>query len=110
MQTELDAQVFATAIAPALNITRRFVGTEPNCGLTDQYNRALLATLPPKGIQVAEIPRIESGAAAISASRVRAILAERGVTAELADLLPPTTLSYLNGPDGQEIIAKLQTK
>lgn len=110
MQTELDAQVFAAAIAPALNITRRFVGTEPNCGLTDQYNRALLATLPPKGIQVAEIPRIESGAAAISASRVRAILADQGVTDELADLLPPTTLSFLNEPDGQEIIAKLQTK
>lgn len=110
MQTELDAQVFAAAIAPALNITRRFVGTEPNCGLTDQYNHALLATLPPKGIQVAEIPRIESGAAAISASRVRAILAEQGITDELTALLPPTTLDYLKGADGQEIIAKLQTK
>lgn len=110
MQTELDAQVFAAAIAPALNITRRFVGTEPNCGLTDQYNRALLSTLPPKGIQVAEIPRIESGDQAISASRVRAILAESGVTDELAALLPPTTLDYLKGADGQEIIAKLQTK
>ena len=110
MQTELDAQVFANAIAPALNITRRFVGTEPNCGLTDQYNRSMQAVLPKHGIELVEIPRIQSGEQAISASRVRAILAESGITAELAGLLPPTTLSYLESPDGQDIIAKLQAK
>lgn len=110
MQTELDAQVFAAAIAPALNITVRFVGTEPNCGLTDQYNRALQAVLPQHGIRLVEIPRIQSGDQAISASRVRAMLAQGCGVEELADLLPPTTAAYLNTEPGQEVIAKLQTK
>ena len=110
MQTELDAQVFANAIAPTLNITRRFVGTEPNCGLTDQYNRSMQAVLPRHGIELVEIPRIQSGEAAISASRVRAMLSE-GCTADaLSHLLPPTTAAYLNTEDGRSVIAALQTK
>ena len=110
MQTELDAQVFAKAIAPALNITMRFVGTEPNCGLTDQYNRSMQAVLPQHGIRLVEIPRIESGEQAISASRVRAMLAEGCAVEELADLLPTTTAAYLNTEAGREVIAALQTK
>jgi len=110
MQTELDAQVFAAAIAPALNITVRFVGTEPNCGLTDQYNRSMQEVLPKHGIRLVEIPRIQSGEQAISASRVRAMLAQGCSPAELADLLPPTTAAYLDTEAGREVIGKLQTK
>lgn len=108
MQTELDAQVFARAIAPALNITVRFVGTEPNCGLTDRYNRALQAVLPQHGIQLVAIPRIESDAQAISASRVRALLTQGCSPEELDALLPPTTVAFLSGEQGQEIIAALR--
>ena len=108
MQTELDAEVFATGIAPALNITRRFVGTEPNCGLTNQYNLSMQKVLPKYGIELVEIPRIESGDAAISASRVRAVLAEGDDLSPLEQLLPPTTLAYLKSERGAEVIRKLK--
>lgn len=111
MQTELDAQVFANAIAPALNITVRFVGTEPNCGLTDQYNRSMQAVLPQYGIRLVEIPRIESGEQAISASRVRAMLAQGSAPEELDALLPPVTTAFLRTEEGQDVIERLrQTK
>ena len=108
MQTELDAEVFARSIAPALHITKRFVGTEPNCGLTDQYNRSMQKVLPKYGIELVEIPRIESGDAAISASRVRAVLAAGESPDALEDLLPPTTLAYLKSQRGAAVIESLR--
>ena len=42
-----------------------------------------------------EVPRLESGGAPVSASRVRALLAEDH-TDQLSALLPETTLQYLN--------------
>ena len=108
MQTELDAEVFATGIAPALHITKRFVGTEPNCGLTDQYNRSMQKVMPKYGIELVEIPRVESGDAAISASRVRAALMESDDPDALAELLPSTTLAYLKSRQGREVIDKLR--
>ena len=108
LQTELDAEVFGGNIAPALNITKRFVGTEPNCGLTNQYNLSMRKVLPKYGIELVEIPRIESGDAAISASRIRAALAEGTDPAALEPLLPPATLAYLQSAQGAEVIAKLK--
>ena len=108
MQTELDAEVFARGIAPALNITKRFVGTEPNCGLTDQYNRSMQKVMPKYGIELVEIPRVESGDAAISASRVRAVLLESEDLDQLAPLLPDTTLAYLKSQQGSDVIRKLR--
>jgi [citrate (pro-3S)-lyase] ligase len=100
--------VFGGNIAPALHITKRFVGTEPNCGLTNQYNLSMQKVLPKYGIELVEIPRIESGETAISASRVRAALAEGTDPAELEPLLPPATLAYLKSERGAEVIAKLK--
>ncbi len=108
MQTELDAEVFARGIAPALHITKRFVGTEPNCDLTDQYNRSMQKVLPKYGIELVEIPRVESGDAAISASRVRAALTESDDLDALEPLLPSTTLAYLKSRQGSEVISRLR--
>lgn len=90
----LDLEVFCTQFAPALGITRRFVGTEPLSPVTDAYNRALLETLPARGIRVTVIDRKLSGDAPISASRVRALLDTRDWPA-IAPLVPETTLTYL---------------
>ena len=48
------------------------------------------------------------GDAAISASRVRAILAESDDLTPLEQLLPPTTLAYLKSEQGAEVIRKLK--
>jgi len=86
--------VFANHFAPALNITRRFVGTEPLSPVTDAYNRQMMAFLPQKGIEVTMVERKTMDGGPISASRVRALLEEQKWE-ELARLVPPTTLEYL---------------
>ena len=95
MQCRLDMEVFGGRFAPHFGITRRDVGTEPLSPMTDRYNQALRQYLPPFGLEVVEIPRLESDGAPVSASRVRKLLAE-GDTAQLSELLPETTLQYLN--------------
>ena len=94
IQCQLDVEIFAGKVAPALGITRRYVGTEPLSAVTDAYNRVLLSQLPQHGIEVHEIPRIELDGAPISASRVRALLQEGRLT-ETEPLVPPTTFAYL---------------
>ena len=83
---DLDLTLFGSAIAPALHITERFVGQEPTCAVTAQYNRRMQAILPAYGIHVTEIPRLS----AISATTVRARLQEGDVAAVRA-LVPETT-------------------
>ena len=67
VNVELDLTLFGKRIAPALNITKRFVGTEPFCEITSAYNEAMKRILPNFGIEVVEIER-KGG---ISASKVR---------------------------------------
>lgn len=83
---DLDLTLFGSAIAPALHITERFVGQEPTCAVTAQYNRRMQAILPAYGIHVTEIPRLN----AISATTVRARLQE-GDLAAVRALVPKTT-------------------
>ncbi len=95
-ETALDAALFADALAPALGVTRRYVGTEPLSPVTNVYNDALKARLPRAGIELRELPRAEIGGEPVSASRVRALLETRdweGVQA----LVPETTYAYLRG-------------
>lgn len=88
---ELDIRLFGEKIAPALNITRRYVGTEPLCPVTSQYNARMKAMLPTYGVELVEITRKEIPGGPISASRVRELIQQPDDTA-LAALLPPSTL------------------
>lgn len=94
VQCRLDIEIFAKHFAPRFGITRRFVGTEPLSPMTAQYNEALLQHLPRAGIAVVEVPRLEAGGMPISASRVRALLAQND-RAALSHLLPETTIQYI---------------
>ena len=91
---ELDLEIFCKWFVPALGISRRYVGTEPLSPVTEAYNRAMQAYLPPRGVEVRVIPRREEGGAPISASRVRTLWQE-GNTDALRSLVPETTLAYL---------------
>lgn len=95
LQSELDAAIFAHRIAPALHITRRFAGEEPLDPVTAAYNRSLAAILPQNGVEFIEIPRLKQEGAPISASRVRALLQEKGLCPEVLALVPPVTQRYL---------------
>lgn len=90
----LDIEIFCKYYAPKFGITRRYVGTEPLCNTTSQYNDALKAFLPEKGIELREIRRLEQDSIPVSASRVRLLL-EQGEEEALKELLPTTTYKYL---------------
>jgi len=108
LQAALDAELFASRIAPALGIRRRFVGTEPYCQVTAGYNRAMAEVLPRHGIELVQIPRVESGGAAISASAVRAALHDGDMARALA-LVPPTTAAWLRSPEAAPVLQKIRT-
>lgn len=91
---ELDIRIFCEYFAKGLNITKRFVGTEPNCEVTNAYNAAMKALLPEYGVELIEIERKQLDGAPISASTVRRLLHEGDMRA-VERLVPPTTFAYL---------------
>lgn len=92
----LDLELFSGRIAPALGITKRFVGTEPNCQVTDCYNETMKEILPRAGIRVIEIPRKEADGAVISASAVRTVLKDGADMETLRTMVPESTYTYLS--------------
>ena len=90
----LDITVFTRYFVPTFSITRRYVGTEPFCGVTSRYNEALRTHLPAAGVEFYELPRLEQDATAISASGVRSLLHKNQPDA-LRRLVPDTTFTYL---------------
>jgi [citrate (pro-3S)-lyase] ligase len=90
----LDLEVFAKIFAKQLDITVRYVGTEPNCVVTSAYNREMLSYLPSQGIEVVEIQRKEVNGVPISASSVRALIA-KGELEKTIELVPPSTYEYI---------------
>ena len=99
IHAKLDLNVFRNQLAPYLGITHRFVGTEPYCKVTNNYNKNMKKILAePNGksnpIEVVEIDRVEKGGDAISASRVRRLLKEKNFE-ELKSIVPPTTYEFL---------------
>lgn len=96
IQCLLDIEIFAKYYAPKFGITRRYVGTEPLSPMTNQYNKALEAYLPEKGIELRQIPRLEADGAPVSATTVRSCLQDIDT---LQTLLPESTLQYLTEKD-----------
>lgn len=66
-----DILIFAKEIVPALKIKKRFVGNEPFCKITNEYNKQMKKLLPSYGIELVQIDRLENEHEVISASRVR---------------------------------------
>ncbi|UNH43622.1 [citrate (pro-3S)-lyase] ligase [Moellerella wisconsensis] len=97
--TEIDIKIFRQYIAPALGITHRFVGTEPFCAVTHQYNedmRYWLETkeMPFPAIELVELQRMVYNGTAISASQVRRLLAKKDLAA-IKPIVPEATYQYL---------------
>lgn len=73
----MEGWFFAEFIASKLNIQRIFLGEEPTCRITQQYNEQIKVILPKFDIHVDIIKRISLNGDIISASRVRALLKEQ---------------------------------
>ena len=102
----LDLTVF-TRIAQAMNITRRYVGEEPNSLVTGIYNEIMRKKLPEKGIECVIVPRLRSEGKAISASTVRQAI-KAGNWEALKELVPKTTLDYFMRPQAEAVIARIR--
>lgn len=103
----LDLKVFTEHIAPALGISRRYVGEEPYCPVTKNYNEVMKKVLPEGGIEVFVIPRLTKGDTAVSASKVRECI-RKGNLSEVKNLVPETTYAFLESEEAQEIINKIR--
>lgn len=97
----IDLMLFRRYIAPALNINHRFVGTEPFCPLTAEYNRAMHRWLEDETcsavrVSVHEIERKTDGNnVPVSASAVRRLLNQNKLSAASC-MVPATTRAFLN--------------
>lgn len=90
----LDLEIFYTYIVQALHINVRFVGEEPCCKVTSQYNQIMKEFLQKRNIEVKELPRKSVNNNPISASYVRRMLMQEDYDT-LIDYIPETTLEYL---------------
>jgi [citrate (pro-3S)-lyase] ligase len=104
---ELDAGIFAEIIAKALGITRRYVGSEPYCEMTNAYNRVMQTCFDNRGLALCVIDRKRAGGQAISASHVRKLVLTCDVDA-LRQVVPPTTLEYLVSEEAKAVIRELK--
>ena len=93
-QMQLDIDLFARQIAPALGASVRFVGEEPEDALTSRYNSLMAQMLPSFGISTVVVPRLRLNGVVVSASRVRRALLE-GHFADAARLTPGSVHPYL---------------
>ncbi|MDO4903660.1 MAG: [citrate (pro-3S)-lyase] ligase [Limosilactobacillus sp.] len=93
-QASLDATLFKNQVAKPLNITRRYVGSEPYSPTTDIYNQELTRVLPPD-VEVKILERHANDEQdIISATKVRAAIAKDEL-AVVQKYVPRTTLTYI---------------
>jgi len=104
---DLDLEVFCTHIAPGLNITKRYIGTEPYCPVTKEYNEAMKEKLSKWGIEVIEIERKSIGEDIISASKVRELI-KLGKIEETKKYLPQSTYNFIKSKEAEDIIEKIR--
>lgn len=99
--SDLDVITFRDYIAPALGITHRFVGSEPFCRVSRQYNQTLHHLLA-GSVEVVEIPRIQHADKAISASEIRGLLKQQ-LFSRIRKLVPESTSAYLTAHYRSEV-------
>lgn len=103
----LDLTIFSNYFAKILNISKRFVGTEPYDKVTASYNLQMKDFLGKRGIEIIEIPRKEDNNQPISASRVRRLMIE-GDYDQIKKIVPQVTYDFLISEEGLEIANKLR--
>lgn len=89
-----DILTFTNIVAPTLNITKRFLGKEPFCNVTRQYNERIKKFCAYYNIEVCEIERVKVDDIEISASKVRELLQAKNFDL-LERLVPKTTFKFL---------------
>ncbi|HET7839860.1 MAG TPA: GNAT family N-acetyltransferase [Rectinemataceae bacterium] len=107
IHARLDLDLFARHVAPAVGASLRLVAEEPYSEVTRLYNRIMQEVLPPRGIAVEVIPRLEAGGQAVSASTVRRLIRE-GSLGDIRGLVPECTWAYLNSPEAKDVLERVR--
>lgn len=103
----LDLKIFGEYIVPVLGINQRYVGEEPYCMVTKEYNESMKEILPAYGVEVIEIKRLQNKNAVISASKVRELIKKDEFEA-LKEILPSVTYEYLGSHESKSIINRIK--
>lgn len=103
-----DLEIFCQYIAPILNISIRFAGTEPICKITNQYNRDMKNILPKYNIQFKEIERKKLEDSVISATKVRDLIWKKDFEG-ISKLVPEKTLHFIK-ENISELIKRIKEK
>lgn len=104
---KLDAEIFGQYIGPVFNIEKRYLGKEPYCSTTNQYNKALFNILPKHDIEVIEVNRLNAENIPISASEVRKLIKTESYDI-IKKLVPKTTYEFLISAEANSIIEKIK--
>jgi [citrate (pro-3S)-lyase] ligase len=105
-QMQIDVRLFASHLAPAFFVTRRFVGHEPYCATTAAYNSVMAEALPEYGMALVEVRRAAGSDGFISATMVRDAVAKRDFEA-IGRMVPPPTLAFLRSQAGGAVAERL---
>lgn len=108
IQARMDVTLFGNLFVPELGISVRFVGTEPYCPVTGAYNEAMREVLPPLGVDLKVIPRLEiEEGSVVSASTVRTML-KSGNWEIVREMVPDCTWEYLRSDRGRDAIERIR--
>jgi [citrate (pro-3S)-lyase] ligase len=107
VQTELDISIFAEHIAKRLNISHRYIGTEPFSPVTNIYNETMIDLLPKYDIEVHLVERLKNSHGVISATKVREAFLNDQLD-HLKELVPPSTYQYLVSNEGVTLKNKMK--
>ena len=95
IDTSKDLTIFCKYIAPKLGIKKRFVGDEPYCAVTNQYNQEMKKLLFLFDIEVVELKRLAINQEIVSATKVRAAIAAKDQTL-VKKFISEKTYAYLH--------------
>lgn len=91
---ELDINIFINKVAPLLNITQRFLGTEKYDLVTNSYNQELVKALTNSNIKLTIIDRKTINNEVISASTVRKLI-DLNDFEKIKNYVPNTTYDFI---------------
>lgn len=109
--TQLDCTIFAKYIARALDIKKRYVGTESTDLVTKDYNQSMKDIFKKYDIELIEVQRLQNDSKDISASNVRKIIKESKDKSDfkpLKNLLPLVTYNYLISDEADPVIKRIK--
>ncbi|MEN6413995.1 MAG: [citrate (pro-3S)-lyase] ligase [Veillonellales bacterium] len=104
---KLDIEIFKNKIAPALGITKRYVGDEPFSRVTNIYNTIMQRELEKSKMTCIVLPRKQFGDTPISASRVRQYIRDGQIEA-IKSLVPASTYNFFVSEAGAEVVKQIQ--